>query len=323
MILITGGAGFIGSNLHASLIYRDLETVIVDRLGSGEKWRNISKHPPARLIHPEDFEDFLNKRPDITTIFHLGARSETISTDADLVWKTNVELSLKLYNWCIKNKVRFIYASSASTYGDGSQGFNDDDSILRNLQPLNLYGWSKHAFDLEISKKLNTSNIPPQCIGLKFFNVYGPNEYHKGKMISVVKVKYDEVLRGDRPKLFRSKHPNILDGEQKRDFIWISDVVDVMLWLLDNPRINGIYNVGTGIARSYRDLVSAVCSSVGIKDEVDFIDIPENLSKQYQYFTEANMSKLRSVGYNKEFTSLEDGINTYIKDYLITGNLYS
>jgi len=323
MIMVTGGAGFIGSNLHAALIARGLETVVVDWLGSEGKWRNLAKHPPARVIVPDALDDFLETHPPIEMVFHLGAISETTVTDADLCWRTNVETGLNLWQWCAARGVRFVYASSAATYGDGSAGFEDDPATLSQLRPLNLYGWTKNAYDMRVQAMLARGVArPTQWAGLKFFNVYGPNEYHKGKMISVVKVKHDEVLRGLAPRLFRSNQPGIADGEQKRDFIWIGDIVEVLLWLLDTPAVNGLFNVGTGRARSYLDLAHAVCDAAGVARAVEFIDMPENLRGQYQSYTEASLTRLRAAGYAGQFTPLEEGIRRYVQDYLTQADPY-
>lgn len=319
MILITGGAGFIGSNLHAALVARGHETVVADRLGCGEKWRNLAGHPPARLIPPEDLDAFLETRPPLEMVFHLGAISETTARDADLVWAINVELSRRIWHWCAAREVRLVYASSAATYGDGSAGFDDDQTLagLRRLRPLNLYGWTKHAFDLRVANAVATrSEQPPQWVGLKFFNVYGPNEYHKGPMISVVKVKYDEIAAGGPARLFRADVPGLSDGEQKRDFIWVGDVVDVMLWLLDAPGVSGLFNLGTGQARSYLDLAHAVCDAAGRERQVEFVDMPEQLRGQYQSFTQAAMDRLRHAGYAGQFTRLEDGVRRYVQHFL-------
>ena len=325
MILVTGGAGFIGSNLQAALSQRGHETVVVDWLGDGGKWRNLGKHPPAQIIAPEDLDDWLASHPPIEMVFHLGAISATTATDGDEVWATNVELSLKLWNWCAGRGVRFVYSSSAATYGNGAQGFEDDFSpaFLDRLRPLNLYGWTKHAFDLNIARRLAARQPrPPQWAGLKFFNVYGPNEYHKGSMISVVKVKHDEVAQGMAVRLFRSDQPGLADGQQKRDFIWVGDVVDVMLWLLDTPGANGLFNVGTGQARSYLDLAHAVSDAAGKPRAVEFIDMPAILRGQYQSFTEASPAKLRAAGYSGQFTPLELGIRRYVQDYLAQPDRY-
>jgi ADP-L-glycero-D-manno-heptose 6-epimerase len=323
MILLTGGAGFIGSNLHAALVARGLETVICDRLGQDGKWRNLAKHPPAQIVPPEALDDFLAAHPPIELVFHLGAISETTATDADLVWQTNVALSERLWHWCAARAVRLVYASSAATYGDGSAGFADDPAILPRLRPLNLYGWSKHAFDIRVQALLAAGGAqPPQWVGLKFFNVYGPNEYHKGRMISAVKVKHDEIIAGGPALLFRSDRPDVEDGAQARDFIWIDDVVEVMLWLLDNPGVNGLFNLGTGQARSYRDLAHSVCDAAGVPRRVEFIDMPQVLRGSYQAFTQATMERLRAAGYGGRFTPLEEGIRRYVTQYLSAGDFY-
>ncbi len=323
MIMVTGGAGFIGSILHAALYRRGHETVVVDWLGQAGKWRNLASHPPARLIPPEQLDDFLNERPPLEMIFHLGAISETTATDGDLVWETNVELPLRLWHWCARHATRFVYASSAATYGDGGTGFEDGIEGLGRLRPLNLYGWSKHAFDLAVARMLAAGEArPAQWAGLKFFNVYGPNEYHKGAMISVVKVKHDEVAAGAPPRLFRSDRPGLADGEQRRDFIWVDDVVDVMLWLLDTPQAEGLFNLGTGRARSYLDLAHAVCDAAGVARRIEFIDMPAKLRGQYQSFTEAPMERLRAAGYAGQFTPLEEGIRRYVQDHLTQPDPY-
>ena len=319
MILVTGGAGFIGSNLQAALFRRGLETVVSDRLRSDGKWRNLARNPPARLIPPDELDDFLDRLPPLEVVFHLGAISSTTATDGDETWATNVELSRRLWNWCAERGVRLIYASSAATYGDGSPGFDDEFGVpaLERLRPLNLYGWTKHAFDLRVARTLAARRArPPQWVGLKFFNVYGPNEYHKGKMISVVKVKYDEVAAGQPARLFRSDVTGLADGAQARDFIWVGDVVDVMLWLLDTPAVNGLFNLGTGTARTYLDLAHAVCDAAGRPRQVEFIDMPADLRGQYQSFTEAPITRLRAAGYTGQFTPLEEGIRRYVQDNL-------
>lgn len=319
MIMVTGGAGFIGSNLHAALVGRDTETVVVDWLGDQGKWRNLARHPPARLIPPEALDDFLDTHPPVEALVHLGAISDTTATDGDLAWATNVELPLRLWRWCAARGVRFLYASSASTYGDGSAGFDDDGSLaaLVRLRPLNLYGWTKHAFDRRVARMAAGGEArPPQWAGLKFFNVYGPNEYHKGSMISVVKFKYDEVAAGGPVRLYRSDQAGLADGAQARDFIWVGDVVDVLLWLLDSPGVSGLFNVGTGRARTYLDLAHAVCDAAGRPRAVEFVDMPERLRGQYQSFTEAATARLRAAGFPGQFTPLEDGIRRYVQDHL-------
>ena len=323
MILITGGAGFIGSYLQGELARRGLETVIADRLGTQGKWRNIARHPPSRIIHPDDLDEWLETHPPLEAVFHMAAVSQTLATDGDHVWQTNVEMSLKLWEWCAHRDVRFIYASSAATYGDGDAGFDDDPAALDRLEPLNLYGWSKHVFDLRVVDMLRRgAPRPPQWAGLKFFNVYGPNEYHKGSMISVVKVKYDEIAEGRAPTLFKSNNAALPDGAQSRDFVYVGDTVAVMLWLLDNPGVNGLFNVGTGVARTYQDLAYAVCDAAGVARAVNYVDMPDALRSQYQSFTCARIDRLRAAGFAAPFLSLEDGVGTYVRDYLRQPNPY-
>jgi ADP-L-glycero-D-manno-heptose 6-epimerase len=326
MILVTGGAGFIGSNLHAALSAGGQEAVICDWLGEqGGKWRNLRHHPPAAIIRPEALDDYLAHEMKLTTIVHLGAISETTARDGDLVWHNNVTLSQKLWSWCAQHGVRFIYASSAATYGDGAAGFDDELALpaLRQLKPLNLYGWSKHAFDLWVARQLaERAPAPPAWAGVKFFNVYGPNEYHKGKMISVVKVKHDELLAGGPVKLFRSDRADIEDGGQKRDFIHVDDVVAALQFLMNAPQVAGLYNLGTGVARSYADLARAVCAANGVEERIEYIDMPEALRGQYQSFTQANITRLRALGFTHHFRSLEQGISDYIKNSLLQADPY-
>jgi len=323
MILVTGGAGFIGSNLHAVLDAAGQEVVISDWLGDGDKWRNLRHHPPSAIIAPDALDDYLAHDMKITAIVHLGAVSETTASDGDLVWRSNVTLSQKLWTWCASRRVRFIYASSAATYGDGAAGFDDDMSALHRLKPLNLYGWSKHAFDLWVARQAaQTAHMPPAWAGVKFFNVYGPNEYHKGKMISVVKVKQDELAAGGPVRLFKSDQPGLADGEQKRDFIHIDDVVAALTFLLGLPHVTGIFNLGTGLARSYADLARAVCAANGVPERIEFIDMPQALRGQYQSFTQAPMHRLRAAGFNHQFRTLEQGIESYIRDYLLRPDPY-
>jgi ADP-L-glycero-D-manno-heptose 6-epimerase len=323
MILVTGGAGFIGSNLNAALAEAGYDVVVVDWLGSEGKWRNLAAHPPALIIMPDALEHFLAAEPPIEMVYHLGAITETTATDGDLVWMTNVELSLMLWNWCADHRVRLVYASSAATYGDGKAGFDDDIMALDRLKPRNLYGWSKHAFDLRVAKILDTGAArPPQWAGLKFFNVYGPNEYHKGSMISAVKAKHNDVLAGHAPKLFRSTEPGLADGQQMRDFIWVGDVVDVLLWLLESPGVNGLFNVGTGNARSYQHLAEAVCRACNVPERAEYYDMPPHLRSGYQSFTQATIDRLRGAGYSGQFTVLEEGVSRYIADFLDTPDPY-
>jgi ADP-L-glycero-D-manno-heptose 6-epimerase len=325
MILITGGAGFIGSNLQAALFALGRETVVADWLGSEGKWRNLRHHPPLEIVAPEALRAWLAERPALTAVVHLGAISETTAVDGDLTWAANVELSQFLWRWCAAHEVRLVYASSAATYGDGSQGFDDEFSTaaLRRLRPLNLYGWSKHAFDLWVAREVERgASAPPGWAGVKFFNVYGPNEYHKGKMISVVKVKHDEVAAGGPARLFKSTEPGLADGAQARDFIWVGDVVAALRFLIDAPAVQGIFNLGTGVARTYADLARAVCASNGMAERIEFVDMPAVLRGQYQSFTEAPMGRLRRAGFNEAFTSLEAGVEQYVAGYLRGGEWY-
>ncbi|MDX5930853.1 ADP-glyceromanno-heptose 6-epimerase [Acidiphilium acidophilum] len=325
MILVTGGAGFIGSNLHAALYGRGAEAVVVDHLGVDGKWRNLQKHPPSLVVAPEHLPAFLASAPPLDAIVHLGAISETTASDGDSVWHTNVTLSQELWRWCAEHDVRFIYASSASTYGTGAAGFDDafDLEHLRRLRPLNLYGWSKHAFDLWVAGQCAAGRKrPPQWVGLKFFNVYGPNEYHKGAMISVVKVKHDEIAAGRPATLFRSDQPQIPDGAQARDFIWIDDVIAALMFLLDRPGVSGLFNLGTGTARTYADLASAVFAARGETPNIEFIPMPTRLHGQYQSFTEARIDRLRAAGFETPFTSLEQGIAAYVSEFLTQADPY-
>jgi len=325
MILITGGAGFIGSNLQAALFALGRETVVADWLGSEGKWRNLRAHPPLEIVAPEALGDWLAGGPALTAVVHLGAISETTAVDGDLTWRSNVTLSQFLWRWCAKAGVRFVYASSAATYGDGTAGFDDEFSTaaLRRLRPLNLYGWSKHAFDLWVAREVESGAATPAgWAGVKFFNVYGPNEYHKGKMISVVKVKHDEVAAGGPARLFKSTEPGLADGAQARDFIWVGDVVAALRFLIDAPSVEGIFNLGTGLARTYADLARAVCAANGVAERIEFVDMPGVLKGQYQSFTQAPMGRLRRAGFNEGFTSLEDGVGKYVSAFLRQDEVY-
>ncbi|WP_203414783.1 ADP-glyceromanno-heptose 6-epimerase [Entomobacter blattae] len=322
MIVITGGAGFIGSCVQAALQRKGLKTAIVDWLGLEGKWKNLAGHEPEHFVLPEEMESFLAAhQKEIEAIIHMGAISETTAQDGDLVFKTNVRLSQVLWQWCARFQKKFIYASSAATYGGAfrDEEFADGLESLSTLHPLNLYGWSKHVFDTYVRQEVALGQIPSQWVGLKFFNVYGPNEYHKGKMISVIKVKYDEICRGISPRLFRSDREGLADGAQARDFIWVGDIVALIEWLLDHPEVNGLYNCGTGHARTYLDLAHAVCEAAGVPRKVEFIEMPEALKGQYQSYTCADMHRLRKAGYHAAFTSLEEGIQRYVTQYLAQG----
>lgn len=322
MIIVTGGTGFIGSNLVAGLeVLGERDIVICDTLGTGDKWRNIAKRELRDIVHPERLFDYLEAHKDkINVIFHMGAISATTETDVDLITETNIVLSRSLWKWCAANNKRFIYASSAATYGDGHQGFEDVQTTdgLSKLRPLNAYGWSKHVFDRRVARVLENGaeDTPAQWAGLKFFNVYGPNEYHKDDQMSVICKLYPQVMAGASAKLFKSHHPDYEDGGQLRDFVYVKDCVNVMLWLYNNPDVSGLFNVGTGKARSFKDLAEATFSAAGKEPKINYIDMPENLREKYQYFTEADMSKLRAAGYDAEFTSLEEGVKDYVQNYM-------
>jgi len=321
MIVVTGGAGFIGSNVLAALEQRgETRLVVCDRLRANDKWRNIAKRELADIVHPEQLFEFLeaNRKP-IKAIIHMGAISATTETDADKIAANNFSLSLALWKWCAFNDVRLIYASSAATYGDGERGFDDDWSpdSLAKLRPLNAYGWSKHLFDRRVARKIaDGARKPPQWVGLKFFNVYGPNEYHKGNQQSVVSQIYPHAAADSPYLLFRSHNPNYKDGGQMRDFVFVDDCVAVMMWLLDHPEVSGIFNLGTGKARSFHDLAAAVYRALGKEPHIKFQDTPVAIRDKYQYFTEARMNRLRQAGYDKPFTALEDGVGKYVKHYL-------
>jgi ADP-L-glycero-D-manno-heptose 6-epimerase len=325
MYLVTGGAGFIGSNLVAALAERGAEVMVVDRLGQDEKWRNLAEHIIAGLLPPEEIEDFWAARPPVTAVLHMGAISETTATDGDLVAATNLTLPLWLWAACAERGVPLIYASSAATYGDGKQGFDDDPSpeALARLRPLNLYGWSKLAFDRRVADLLaRGAPAPPQWAGLRFFNVYGPNEYHKGRMASVAFHKFRQVMEGEPATLFRSARPGVADGEQKRDFVHVDDCVAVVLWLLDNPGVSGLFNLGSGRAQSFLDLVRAMFAALGRAPDIRFVDMPADLAGKYQYFTEAPLERLRAAGYAGQMTPLEEGVRRYVQDFLATPDPY-
>ena len=326
-ILVTGGAGFIGSNIAGMLAdHTDFRIVVVDEFGASDKWRNLAKHRIFEIIAPgEVFYWLESNKTDLEAIIHMGAISSTTETNVDLIMSTNFTLSRGLWNWAAQNKKRFIYASSAATYGDGSAGFDDDLEItqLGKLKPLNAYGWSKHLFDQFVSvASAGKDNVPPQWVGLKFFNVYGPNEYHKEEQRSVVNQIFPHAVHGRPVKLFHSYRDDYKDGEQLRDFVYVKDCVKVIIWLIANPKINGLYNLGTGKARSFKDLAAATFAAVGKPIAVSYIDMPDELRGKYQYFTEANMARLRAAGYTDSFYSLEDGVRDYVQNYLAKDDQY-
>lgn len=316
MIVVTGGAGFIGS----AIVWRlntlgEEKIIIVDELGKDEKWKNLIGL---------NFNDFINKHEfiekidsglnfKIDSIIHMGANSSTTEKDADHLIKNNYEYTKTLAEYSLKNNVRFIYASSAATYGDGSSGFNDDESTFHTLRPLNMYGYSKSLFDLWAIK----NNVTNKITGIKYFNVYGPNEYHKGDMRSVVHKAFEQIRDHGKVKLFKSKNAAYKDGEQMRDFVYVKDAIDMTLFFLDKKNTNGIFNVGAGKARTWNDLVKSIFTALNKELKIEYIDLPDHLSDKYQYFTEANIEKINNAGYKKPLTPLEDGVNDYVKNYLL------
>jgi len=325
MLLVTGGAGFIGSNVVAGLneVGR-ADIAVCDELGTGGKWRNLAKRQLADIVAPPALPAWLDQRK-LDAVIHLGAISDTTATDADLVVETNFRLSLRLLDWCTKNRTPFIYASSAATYGAGTDGFDDDWSpaALRRFKPMNLYGWSKHLFDLAVVERVRQrAPLPPQWAGLKFFNVFGPNEYHKGEMMSLVAKRFEDARNGKPVRLFKSHREGIADGEQKRDFIYVDDAVAVVRWLLETPAVSGIFNVGTGVARSFRDLVVAMFRALGKPANIEYIDMPPTIRDQYQYFTQAEIENLRRAGYNAGFMPLEDAVTRHVTQYLNSADRY-
>lgn len=331
MIIITGGAGFIGSNLVAGLeAHTTADLVICDVLGNDDKWHNIAKRELRDIVKPEHLLPYMERHKDeIKIIFHLGGIASSTEKNADLIIENNYTLGRKIWKWCGENGKRVIFGSTGATYGDGAHGFNDSETPedLAKLQPLSPYAWSKHLFDRRVSSLVHGDSkgkeaVPPQWVNLKFFHVYGPNEYHKGDQRSVACKLYPQITAGAAARLFKSHHPDYADGGQKRDFIWIGDCVDIMLWLYDHPEVSGIYNVGTGKARTFNDMAKAMFKAAGMEPKINYIDMPQDLRDQYQYFTEANTDKLRSAGYSTPFTELEEGMRIYVQDYLAKRDAY-
>jgi ADP-L-glycero-D-manno-heptose 6-epimerase len=320
MIIITGATGFIGSNIVADLNARGrTDLLLVDDLGTQSKWKNIAKRRFLDLIDYRDIDVLLRRLPTkADAVFHMGANSSTTSTDGDEILSVNLHASMFWWNWCTRTATPLIYASSAATYGDGSQKFNDDQNLeaLEKLAPLNLYGWSKHQFDKWAVERAGEGNCPPQWAGMKFFNVYGPNEYHKGDMRSLVAKNTELIAHGETIKLFKSYKDGYADGAQLRDFVYVKDCTAVMLWLMENSKSSGLFNMGTGKARSFVDLMNAIGSALGQKVNIDFVDMPESIRPNYQYFTESNSKKLNSLGVLARAHSLEDGVCDYVSSYL-------
>lgn len=316
MIVVTGGAGFIGSCLAARLNERGREDLIlVDALDTSDKWRNLRALRFADYLDKADLLEFLNSlnsgiKPD--AVLHMGACSSTLEQDAAYLYENNFRYTETLARWCLEHETRFVYASSAATYGDGSQGY-DDAADLRTLRPLNMYGYSKHLFDVQAHNRGWSKFIA----GVKFFNVYGPNEHHKSDMRSVVLKAFEQISESGSVKLFRSHRSDCEDGGQMRDFVYVKDAVDMVLHLADHPEANGLFNAGTGTARSFEDLATAVFSAMGRDPGITYIDMPEQLRDRYQYFTEATIERIRGAGYEAPMHSLEDGVTDYVQNYLI------
>jgi len=321
MIVITGGAGFIGSFLLAKLEEEGCHDLVVsDWLGRDDKWKNIAKRELRDIITPEDLPVYLEKHAEeITAVVHMGAVSTTTEKDVDLIVRSNQRLTSELWDFCSAHGKQFIYASSAATYGAGENGFYDweDLEYLNKLRPLNPYGWSKAFFDRKVARcKRDGRPMPAQYVGLKFFNVYGPNEYHKGGQKSVIAHIFPVIKRNEEVKLFKSYNPKYADGWQLRDFVWVGDIARVIIWLLENKHINGLFNVGTGKARSFYDLAKAAWTAMAMEPKIGFKEMPEELRGKYQYYTQANMGKLYSAGYPYKMTQLEDGVREYVVNYL-------
>lgn len=316
MIIVTGGAGFIGSAIIAALNSRSItDILVVDQLGTDQRWKNLRSLSFADYVEKDDFLEMVLERkitPPVEAVFHLGACTDTTETDASYLIKNNYQYSKLLAQWASDANIRFIYASSAATYGDGSAGFSDDEEKIDKLRPLNMYGYSKQLFDLWARR----TGLLSKIIGLKYFNVFGPNEYHKADMRSFVLKAFQQIKATDKVRLFKSHNPKYADGQYLRDFIYVKDTVDMTLFFLDNPQISGLFNIGTGKARTWNDMVKAVFDAMDKKPNIEYIEMPENLRSQYQYFTEADITKLKQAGYKKQTTPLEDAIKDYVQNYL-------
>lgn len=314
MIIVTGGAGFIGSCVVRTLNDAGIEDIIiVDNVADTNKWMNMRNKSYVEYVHKSEFLEKLPHYKGITAIIHMGAQSATTEKNFDYLWKNNFEYTKALWEYCAEVQASFIYASSAATYGDGSQGF-DDCLGIEHLQPLNAYGYSKQLFDLWVERQAKV--FPSQYAGLKFFNVYGPNEYFKGNMASMIFHGYKQIKELGMIKLFKSYHPEFGDGEQVRDFVYVKDICDVIYWLLQNKQISGLFNVGTGHAQSFRELAEAIFCALGKEPNIVYIDMPDDLKGKYQYYTKAEMDKLRQAGYCTPFRDLAAGTMDYVRGYL-------
>lgn len=316
MIIVTGGAGFIGSALIAALNSRGVtDILVVDELGCDEKWKNLRNLSFADYVEKNDFLDMVLENticPPIEAVFHLGACSSTTETDCSYLAKNNYEYTKFLAQWATNSDVRFIYASSAATYGDGKEGFKDDQGKLQKLTPLNMYGYSKQMFDLWADR----AGLFKKIVGLKYFNVFGPNEYHKAEMRSFILKSFEQINSAGKVRLFKSHNGEYADGEYVRDFVYVKDAVDMTLFFYENPDVSGLFNVGTGKARSWNDLVKATFAAMEKNADIEYVDMPESIRHQYQYYTQADITKLRQAGYDKPTTSLEEAIKDYVRNYL-------
>ena len=321
MIVVTGAAGFIGSCMIARLNKENFNDIIaVDEFDNKEKLKNLEGKKILKQVNRNDFATWLDDHhEEVEFIFHLGARTDTAEFDKSLLKKLNTEYTKTVWRRCIEHQIPLVYASSAATYGLGEHGYIDDEKILEDLIPLNPYGVSKNEFDIWAVQQ---DEKPFFWAGLKFFNVYGPNEYHKGRMASVILHAFRQISETGKMKLFRSHNPDYKDGEQRRDFVYVKDVVEVMYWLMHHRKNSGIYNLGSGKSRTFLDLTNAVFSALNKTSDISFIDTPADIRDKYQYFTEADMSKLKSIGYPHEFTELEDGVKDYVGQYLKKGAYY-
>ncbi|HMU11326.1 MAG TPA: ADP-glyceromanno-heptose 6-epimerase [Ferruginibacter sp.] len=320
-IVVTGAAGFIGSCMVSYLNEQGFENLIlVDEFDDEEKELNLLHKKFIVRVEREDFFDWAQReKPAVDFVFHLGARTDTTEFDYSIHQHLNVEYSQKIWNYCTVNNIPLVYASSAATYGEGELGYDDNHEVIEQLHPLNPYGISKNEFDKWV---LHQEAHPPFWAGLKFFNVYGPNEYHKARMASVIFHSFNQIKQNGKVKLFRSHKEGYEDGEQLRDFVYVKDVIAVCYWLMENQPASAIYNLGTGRARSFNDLVKATFAGLDMPPAIEYIDMPEDIRDKYQYFTEAAMDKLRAAGYTKEFYSLEKGVDDYVRNYLATNVFY-
>ncbi|HPC73064.1 MAG TPA: ADP-glyceromanno-heptose 6-epimerase [Syntrophales bacterium] len=321
-IIVTGGAGFIGSAMVWKLNEEGLDRIlIVDRLGTTDKWKNLAKRRFADYMHKDEFLQAIRTgrfRHPVQAVIHMGACSSTTERDADYLMSNNYRYSVELAKWALAKGVRFIYASSAATYGDGSRGFSDDDGVTGSLLPINMYGYSKQLFDLWVL----SNRLQKRVVGIKFFNVFGPNEYHKEDMRSMVHKSFGQIGDTGKVRLFKSHRPDYGDGEQRRDFVYVKDCVEVLWWFYRNRKAGGIFNLGSGYSRTWNDLTQAVFDAVGAKKQIDYIEMPEAIRDQYQYFTEARIDKLRSAGCPVTFRSLEDAVYDYVVNHLKTKDPY-